>query len=54
MDRVHYVVPVGTLGDLCAGWLVRRDVKRIFDYRAKQIPSMFNEQSVLRTWSGNG
>ena len=49
-DTVRYAVPMGTLGDLCAGWLVRRDVNRIFDYRAKQIPSMFKEQSVLQTW----
>jgi hypothetical protein len=49
-DTVHYAVPMGALGYLCAGWLVRRDVTRIFDYRAKQIPSMFNEESVLQTW----
>jgi len=49
-DTVHYAVPMGALGDVYAGWLVRHDVNRIFDYRAKQIPSMFKEQSVLQTW----
>ena len=46
-DTVRYAVPLGVLGDTCAGWLVRRDVERIFDYRAKQIPLMFNEQPVF-------
>jgi len=41
-DTVQYAVPAGVLGDLFAGWLVRRDVERIFDYRAKQIPAMFD------------
>jgi hypothetical protein len=41
---------MGALGDVCAGWLVRRDVKRIFDFRAKQISPLFKEQSVLQTW----
>lgn len=40
-DTVHYALPMGILGDLCAGWLVQRDVERIFDYRAKQISAMF-------------
>ena len=48
-DTVQYAVPAGVLGDLFAGWLVRRDVERIFDYRAKQIPSMFEGQPVLYT-----
>jgi ligand-binding SRPBCC domain-containing protein len=37
-DTVQYAFPLGMLGDLFAGWMVRRDVERIFDYRAKQIP----------------
>ena len=45
-NTVHYAVPIGAVGDLCAGWLVRRDVKRIFDYRAKQISAIFKAQPV--------
>jgi ligand-binding SRPBCC domain-containing protein len=48
-DTLQYAVPAGVLGDLFAGWLVRRDVERIFDYRAKQIPAMFEGQPVLYT-----
>ena len=51
-DTVQYAVPAGMLGDLFAGWLVRRDVERIFDYRAKQIPAMFEGQLALETRSG--
>jgi len=39
-DTVRYALPFGALGDLCAGWLVRRDVERIFDYRAKAISAI--------------
>jgi hypothetical protein len=48
-DTVQYEVPAGALGDYFAGWLVRRDVERVFDYRAKQIPAMFEGQPVLYT-----
>ncbi|MEJ2007542.1 MAG: SRPBCC family protein [Acidobacteriota bacterium] len=40
-DTVRYALPFGTLADLFAGWLVRRDVERIFDYRAKAISAIF-------------
>jgi ligand-binding SRPBCC domain-containing protein len=40
-DTVHYEVPMGAMGNLFAGWMVRRDVERIFDYRAKQISAIF-------------
>ena len=49
-DTVHYAVPLGAVGDFCAGWLVRHDVRRIFDYRETQISVMFNKESVLQTW----
>jgi len=53
-DTVQYAVPLGVLGDLFGGWMVRQDVERIFDYRAKQIPAMFAGQPVLYTRSGCG
>jgi ligand-binding SRPBCC domain-containing protein len=40
-DTVEFAVPFGAFGELCVGWLVRRDVDRIFDYRAQQIPLLF-------------
>ena len=40
-DKVEYAVPMGFLGDILIGWLVRRDLKRIFDYRARQISAIF-------------
>jgi len=32
-DVVRYALPFGRLGALVAGWLVARDLERIFDYR---------------------
>ena len=45
-DIVRYAVPFGTLGDLCAGWLVRRDIERIFDFRARKIAEIFQKLPV--------
>jgi ligand-binding SRPBCC domain-containing protein len=38
---VLYEVPMGAVGAFFAGWLVLRDVERIFDYRARQISAIF-------------
>ena len=51
-DAVQYAVPFGTWGNFFAGWMVERDVKRIFDYRARQIAEIFNVQSVPWIWGG--
>ena len=40
-DTVQYAVPMGFLGNFCAGWMVRRDVEKIFDYRTSQLSSIF-------------
>ena len=32
-DRVEYALPLGWLGRLCGGWLVRRKLARMFAYR---------------------
>jgi ligand-binding SRPBCC domain-containing protein len=45
-DTVQYAVPAGVLGDFFGGWMVRRDVERIFDYRAKQICAIFKAHSL--------
>ena len=38
-DVVRYALPLGPLGDLAHRLFVRRDVERIFDYRAAASPS---------------
>jgi ligand-binding SRPBCC domain-containing protein len=45
-DTIEFAVPFGGVGDLCAGWLVRRDVDRIFDYRAQQISLLFPAEHI--------
>lgn len=40
-DRVRYELPLGVLGDLAAGWLVRRDLDSIFDFRRRKIEEVF-------------
>lgn len=40
-DRVEYELPFGALGRLVAGWWVRRNLERIFDYRAGVIREIF-------------
>ncbi len=32
-DDVEYALPLGWVSDLAAGWLVRRQLARLFDYR---------------------
>jgi ligand-binding SRPBCC domain-containing protein len=36
-DRVEYELPLGILGRLAAGGLVRRELKKIFGYRGRAI-----------------
>ena len=36
-DRVRYALPFGALGDLAHATIVRRDLARIFDYRARAV-----------------
>jgi uncharacterized protein (TIGR01777 family) len=40
-DRVLYRLPLGLLGGLAAGPMVKNDVKKIFDYRQKVINERF-------------
>lgn len=41
-DRVRYRLPMGWLGDLFAGWKVKKDVRMIFEYRRKVIQEKFS------------
>jgi ligand-binding SRPBCC domain-containing protein len=36
-DRVRYALPLGPLGSLAHGLFVRRDLRRIFDYRQEKV-----------------
>lgn len=40
-DRVRFRLPFGILGDLVAGWLVKRDVSAIFEFRRTTIDGVF-------------
>jgi hypothetical protein len=39
-DRVRYQLPFGALGDLLGGWLVRRDLQEIFDFRRARLEQL--------------
>jgi len=39
-DRVRYAIPLGPLGAIAHRLFVRRDLKRIFDYRAQAFASL--------------
>lgn len=40
-DRVIFQLPLGLLGNLCAGWKVKRQVRDIFRFREEQIEKIF-------------
>lgn len=41
VDRVRYALPFGLLGRLVHRFQVARDIGQIFDYRARQVQSLF-------------
>ena len=41
IDRVHYALPLGPLGDLAHALWVRRTLERIFDFRRDVIAAQF-------------
>lgn len=43
LDRVHYKVPLGLLGELFHPLLVKNNVKQLFQYRRKQIEAKFGK-----------
>jgi ligand-binding SRPBCC domain-containing protein len=40
-DRVSYALPFGILGGVAHKTLVKRDVERIFDFRAETMRRLF-------------
>jgi len=45
VDVVNYALPFGVLGRLVHRLQVARDIERIFDYRAGQIPALISRAS---------
>ena len=42
-DRVRYALPLGPLGSIAHALIVRRDLRRIFDYRQQTVARYFNK-----------
>jgi ligand-binding SRPBCC domain-containing protein len=42
-DVVEYELPLGWLGRVFGGWLVKRELERIFDYRGEAIQRQFSK-----------
>ena len=47
-DDVHYEVPLGLVGRIFAGWIVRRQVEEIFAHRARVLEAHFAGQNRPR------
>lgn len=43
LDNIQYKIPMGLFGKLLLSWYIRKDLKRIFDYRFRIISEIFNE-----------
>lgn len=43
-DIVRYALPLGPIGSLAHKLAVRRDVERVFDYRAERIAALFGDR----------
>lgn len=43
-DIVRYALPLGPLGSLAHKLAVRRDVERVFDYRAERVAALFGDR----------
>jgi hypothetical protein len=48
-DVARYGLPLGRLGELVAGAMVRRDLGRIFDYRRERIAAIFPPRDAPAT-----
>lgn len=48
-DRVQYELPFGILGTIAHRLVVARQLKRIFDYRARRIRKLFQKEPARTT-----
>lgn len=46
-DTVEYALPLGPLGELAHRLAVRKDLGRVFDYRAEQIALLFSDPAEV-------
>jgi uncharacterized protein (TIGR01777 family) len=44
-DHIHYRLPLGGLGEIAAGWLVRADLAKIFAYRHAAMDEILNHSN---------
>jgi len=44
-DRVEYEMPLGMFGNIAHFFAVKRQLRAIFDYRARRIPELLREMS---------
>jgi ligand-binding SRPBCC domain-containing protein len=51
-DRVEYTLPLGALGRLIAGPLIRRELERVFDYRGAAVEAHFGTDFAGQGRSG--
>ncbi len=42
-DEVEYAAPMGVLGEMIAGWFIRKRLERMFDYRHSVVAEQFGE-----------
>jgi ligand-binding SRPBCC domain-containing protein len=47
-DEVHYAMPFGVLGELAHELIVKHQLKRIFDFRGRQIEAKFPALDAAR------
>jgi hypothetical protein len=45
-DRVRYAIPLGPLGRTAHAAFVKRDLKRVFDYRARAVAERLQSESA--------
>jgi ligand-binding SRPBCC domain-containing protein len=48
IDVVSYELPLGPIGEMAHAWAVKRDLDRIFDFRARVIEDAFPPQPGVR------
>lgn len=51
-DDVAYQLPLGKLGAMAAGWLVRKDIEQIFSHRSKIVGHYFSDAGVMERHKG--
>ena len=45
-DRVRYATPLGPIGKIAHAAFVRRDLKRVFDYRERAVAERLQSESA--------